>query len=199
MRAQMWLSLFRVGSTPESGRADREPGVYGAAFVVYEPGSPLTYRELVVARLVDPRRRVLTITDIWVDSIASRDGGRSLWAIPKDLGRIDVDDRRLGPSEHTEAAAHVDGRQVAKAGFASLPGASLLRTPFAVTASQRHEVPVGGGGESRAEVLAPIRGTARSLPALATWEFDAAGPLGYLAGRRPMLSFRLTDVRLTFG
>ena len=63
------------------------------------PGSDLTYSELLVARrarstsdgagsiprLSGPLRASLEITDIWVDSPASRNGGRELWAIPKEL------------------------------------------------------------------------------------------------------------------
>lgn len=189
MHAQMWLSVFRV---PDSGQADRPPGVYGAAFVSYEQGSPLLCRELLVARLVDPRRRVVTITDIWVDSRASRDGGRSLWAIPKELAGFDVDERHLGPTSHTDLAARAQGRALATAEFAALPGASLVRTPYSAWTSQRRD-------GSRHEVRTSLHGSARGLPALATWEFATDGPLGWLAGRRPLVSFRLRDVRLTFG
>jgi acetoacetate decarboxylase len=44
-----------------------------------------------------------------------------------------------------------------------------------------------------------MRGTARTLPCRGSWDFDAQGPLGFLHGRRPFTSFRLTDVDLTFG
>ncbi len=188
MNAQMWLSLFRVSGT---GRADRPDGVYGAAFVSYEEGSPLTYLELLVARLLDARARRVRITDIWVDSPTSLEGGRSLWAIPKDLAKLDVDDRRLGPTSHTEFAGHLDGREIASGQFAALPGASLVRTPFRASTSQLRE--------DGSEVLTSMAGSSRTLPALASWEFAADGPLGFLHGRRPLVSFRLTDLRLTFG
>jgi acetoacetate decarboxylase len=165
--------------------------LYGAAFVSYEPGSPLTYRELLVARLLDARTRTVRITDIWVDSAESLAGGRSLWAIPKDLATLELDDRRLGPASHTEFAGHLDGRPVAEGRFASLPGASLVRAPFHARASQLRE--------EGTEVLTSMRGSARTLPALGSWDFAADGPLGFLHGRRPVASFRLTDLRLTFG
>jgi acetoacetate decarboxylase len=184
----MWLSVFRVGDT---GRADRPAGVYGAAFVSYEEPGPLTYRELVVARLLDARRRRLRITDIWVDSATSREGGRVLWAIPKDLATLDLEDTRVGPTAHTAFAARVGGAEVATGQFAGAPGAALLRTPFAATTSQLRE-----SGE---EVATSIRGSARTLPALGSWDVAADGPLGFLHGRRPVVSFRLSDVRLTFG
>jgi acetoacetate decarboxylase len=193
MHAQMWLSLFRVR---DSGRADRPDGVYGAAFVSYEQGSPLTYLELLVARLLDARARRVRITDIWVDSPESLAGGRSLWAIPKDLAELDLDDRRLGPTSHTEFAGRVDGQEIASGAFASLPGAALLRTPFRATTSQLRPGVAGGAG---AEVVTPMAGSARTLPALGSWEFAADGPLAFLHGRAPLASFRLSDVRLRFG
>ncbi len=189
MNAQMWLSVFRV----RGASAERPAGLYGAAFVSYEEGSPLTYLELLVARLVDVRNRQVRITDIWVDSSESMIGGRSLWAIPKELAKLELGDRRLGPTSHTEFAAHVDGREFASGQFAALPGASLVRTPFTASTSQLRE------GPTVEEVVTPLKGSARSLPALATWDFPEDGPLAFLHGQRPLASFRLTDLRLTFG
>ncbi|MGN6577115.1 MAG: acetoacetate decarboxylase family protein [Nocardioides sp.] len=199
MHAQMWLSLFRVRDT---GRADRPDGLYGAAFVSYGAGSPLTYLELLVARLLDARARQVRITDIWVDSPASLAGGRSLWAIPKDLAELELDDRRLGPTSHTEFGGRVDGREIASGAFAALPGAALLRAPFRATTSQLRPGPAGAAGAPDApgaEVVTPMAGSAKTLPALGSWEFAADGPLGFLHGRAPLASFRLTDVRLRFG
>jgi len=73
MHGQGWLSLFRVRRV-----GPRPDGTYVAAFVSYEPGSPLTHSELLIARVLD--RRQVEITDIWVDSVVSRDDGRALWA-----------------------------------------------------------------------------------------------------------------------
>jgi acetoacetate decarboxylase len=188
LSAQMWLSVFRVGDT---GRDDRPAGTYGAAFVSYEEPGPLTYRELVLARLLDTRKRRLRITDIWVDSVESRDGGRALWAIPKHLADLDLEQTRVGPSTHTAFAARVDGVEIAAGQFAASPGAALVRVPFAVTTSQVRD--------DAHEVRTPIRGSARTLPAWATWDLAPGGPLGFLHGRRPVISFSLSDVRLTFG
>ena len=195
LSAQMWLSVFRLG--PGSGSdGDSEgghpPGVYGAAFVSYEEPGPLTYRELLVARLLDGRHRRVRITDIWVDSVASRDGGRVLWAIPKELAELDLEETRVGPTAHTSFAARVSGAEVASGQFAAAPGAALVRTPFAATTSQLRD----GTGP---EVVTPLRGSARTLPALGTWDFAPDGPLAFLHGRRPLVSFRLRDVRLRFG
>lgn len=181
----MWLSVFRV--PPGSGA---EPGVYGAAFVAYEPPGVLTYRELLVARLLDARRRRVRITDIWVDSETSREGGRVLWAIPKELAEIDLEETRVGPTAHTSLGARVGGTTVASAQFASAPGAALVRTPFSATIEQERD---------GATVVTPWRGSSRALPALGSWDVDTSGPLAFLHGRRPVVSFRLSDVRLVFG
>ncbi|QNN54318.1 acetoacetate decarboxylase family protein [Nocardioides mesophilus] len=196
MRAEMWLSLFRV---PAAGRADRPAGLYGAAFADYRAGSPLTYRELLVARLLEPRRRRLRITDIWVDSPASRDGGRSLWAIPKELGDLSLAERRTGPVVRTALALSVEGRPVASARFRALPGAALLPVPYAAWASQLRPGAPAGSERAAAEVLTSMRGTTRVAPARADWEVDPDGPLAFLRGQRPFLSVRLTGIRLTFG
>ncbi len=188
MRAQMWLSLFVLGSTP---RSDRPPGLYGAAVVDYQQGSPLTYHELLVARLLrDGVRPRVRITDIWVDSPQSLAGGRALWAIPKDLAHLPLQ-VAAGRVERATARADVDGEPLATARFTAMPFAARLRTPFAATTSQLRE----DGGT----VVTPLRGSARTAPCRGWWDFAADGPLGFLRGRRPVASFRLHDVHLTFG
>lgn len=187
MRGQMWLSLFPV----RTGTPARPAGMYGVAFVDYREGSLLTYRELLVARLVRdgavPRVR---ITDIWVDSPASRDGGRSLWAIPKDLAELHVLDRPTGPAARTSCDANIAGSAVAAARFtgARLPA---VRMPFRFTVAQQRE--------DGTPVVTPVSGSSHALPALGRWDFGADGPLSWLHGRTPVASFRLRDFRLTFG
>lgn len=53
----------------------------GVAFARYE--GDLAYRELLVAEARTPP--AVTVTQIWVDSEASRAGGRELWGIPKEM------------------------------------------------------------------------------------------------------------------
>ncbi len=184
MNAQMWLSLIPVRST---GRPDRPGGLYGVAFVDYEEGSVLTYRELLVARLVgEGRSRQVRITDIWVDSEESMAGGRSLWAIPKQLAELSLDDRR-GLVSRT----HCGGTGIATATFTGSTAAAVVRTPFSSSTSQLRE--------DGSEVRARLHGSAKSLPCLGSWRFDEDGPLGWLYGKVPVLSFRMTDLRLTFG
>jgi acetoacetate decarboxylase len=185
MQAESWVSLFVVRDT---GRADRPGGLYAAAYVDYRDGSVLTYGELLVARLTG---RHVRITDIWVDSPASMAGGRALWAIPKQLADLTLRDGSRGPVSRTTFEAAAAGAPIADATFTSVPGAALVRTPFAAQTAQERS--------DRTPVVTPLSGSARGLPCLGTWHFDPDGPLAFLHGRRPVLSLRLRDVRLRFG
>jgi acetoacetate decarboxylase len=201
MRGQLWLSLFRVR---EGDHPDRAPGLYGAALVSYEDPSPLTYSELLVARPVraDGKRHV-EICDIWVDSVDSRDGGRELWAIPKDL--CDFERTTTGGRvRHTSWATSLDGVPIASARFSDVSHLAP-RTPFKGATRQVRQ-PVGAGAAagtaSRATpevVVAELSGSARALPCRGSWDFDAEGPLAWLAGKRPLASFRMNDFSLAFG
>lgn len=184
----MWLSLFSVRS---SGTSDRPSGLYGAAFVDYREGGVLSYRELLVARLVrDGAMPRVSITDIWVDSRASRDGGRALWAIPKDLADLHMEGRRLGPTVTASCDVSIAGSPVAAARATGMALPSL-RTPFVFTTAQ--------GREDGTSVVTRVAGSARSLPCRVRWDFGADGPLDWLRGRRPVMSFRAADFRLSFG
>ena len=183
LHGQLWVSLFRVR---ESDHPGHRGGLYGAAFVSYEPPGQLTYSELLVAT---PTGRRATITDIWVDSPDSRDGGRALWAIPKDLAGFARDDAG-SRVRRTTWRAEVDGRPAATAQFADVSHRAP-RTPFRASTHQVRE--------DGSTVLAPIRGSARTLPCRASWSFDDAGPLAWLDGKRPLASFRLRDFSMTFG
>lgn len=183
MHGQLWLSLFRVR---EGDHPDRSPGVYGAALVSYEAPSPLTYSELLVATPVERRAHIV---DIWVDSPDSRDGGRELWAIPKglcDFSRVTTGSRVQRTVWHTS----LDGTPVASARFTDV-SRLMLRTPFKGATWQTRE-----NGE---EVVAPLRGSSRVLPCRASWDFHAEGPLAWLAGKRPLASFRMADFAMSFG
>ena len=187
MRGTLWLSLFAVGT----GTPDRAPGLYGAAFADYTEGSAVTYHELVVARLVregvTPRVRV---TDIWVDSPVSRDAGRSLWALPKQLADLHMADRPVGPATRTSWDAGVSGTPLAAARF-SVARVPALRTPFRFSLTQQRD----DGGR----VVTPVAGSSRNVPAAARWDFALDGPLAWLHGRVPIASFRVDGVRMTFG
>ena len=186
LQGQGWLSLFRVR------RAGLRPdGLYVAAFVSYEPDSPLTYSELLVARVLD--RRQVEITDIWVDSVASRDGGRALWAIPKELCDFTREHRRTGPLSRTTWSAGVGRRPIAEASFTDA-SKFAPRLPFGAGTRQPTLAAVEG-----APVTATFRGSAKALACRGSWAFDAAGPLGWLHGQRRVGSFRVADFRMQFG
>ncbi|GAB2728950.1 acetoacetate decarboxylase family protein [Nocardioides pakistanensis] len=187
MQGHMWLSLFAV----RAGTGDRPAGLYGAAFVDYTEPSVLTYRELLLARLVrDGAVPRVHITDIWVDSEASRDGGRSLWAIPKDLAELHVSSREIGPAVRASGDANINGSPIAAARFTAARVPSL-RTPFRFTVAQTRD--------DGTPVVTPVSGTSRNMPVLGHWDFGADGPLAWLHGRQPVASFRLGDFRMTFG
>jgi acetoacetate decarboxylase len=187
MQGHMWLSVFAV----RTGTTGRPPGLYGAGFVDYVEGSVLTYRELLLARLVrDGSMPRVHVTDMWVDSEPSRDGGRSLWAMPKELAGFHVHDRVVGPATRTSCDANINGSSIAAARFTGARVPSL-RTPFRFTVSQERD-----GGE---RVVSPVSLTSCNLPVRGRWDFGADGPLAWLQGKRPLASFRLGDFRMTFG
>lgn len=186
LSGDVWFSLFPVAT----GTTDRPAGLYAAAFADYGDAGDLAYQELLVARVVkDGRVPRLSVTDAWANSPASRDGGRALWAIPKELADISVLGRSRLASRATCHAAVNDGT-VASARFTG-PAAPALRLPYRLTTRQVRE--------SGPPVVTAISGSARSLPVVARWEFDADGPLAWLRGRRPSLSFHAMDARIRFG
>jgi hypothetical protein len=189
---QAWGTLFAV-----AGGGVRPRGLYAAAFVSYEPGSPLTYSELLAARLVGGTR--VEVTDIWVDSPASRAGGRELWAIPKELAHLRLDTPGPGtgtvPLARATWTAHVptgSGPSPVTARFADLRRAGV-RLPLRGRTRQPALV---GDGPVRSAVIA---GSAEVGPCRARWDLEADGPLGWLHGARQLGSFRLRDFRLSFG
>jgi acetoacetate decarboxylase len=186
----MWATLFAVDGAP-----GRPRGRYAAAFASYEPDSPLTYSELLVARSLGGTR--LQVTDIWVDSPASRAGGRELWALPKELADFDLDTNHTGPLSRTEWTARVPTgsvgrRAVATARFTDVSRAGV-RLPLR---GGTRQPPLAPGGTPLA---AAITGSAKVLPGRSHWDFDADGPLGWLRGARQLATFRLCDFRLSFG
>ena len=197
MQGQMWLTLFRSRGHGEG----RPPGVYGVALVDYQPGSVLTYGELLVAR---PRRvksgrdkgRHVTVTDIWVDSEESLVGGRALWAIPKDLAVFDWSpDGRRGSVEATVStqpqspATSGPGQAIATAEF-SAPRLLMPRVPFSGSTWQPRD------GSS---VVAKLKGSSRTFPVKGRWTFDPDGPLAWLAGAKQLSSVVMRDFRMSFG
>jgi acetoacetate decarboxylase len=192
MVGSLWLTLFRLREPVDELRP---AGVYGAAFVSYQEGSPLTYSELLVARPVttDADGRRVTITDIWVDSPASVAGGRELWAIPKELCDFTLDAAHTGPLSTTEWSATAGRTPICSARFRDVSRAAV-RLPFKGGTWQPGLPDTGG-----AERTATLQGSAKTLPARARWEVNPDGPLGWLDGARQLASFRQAAFRMSFG
>ncbi|MEU7867349.1 acetoacetate decarboxylase family protein [Dactylosporangium sp. NPDC049140] len=164
------VRVVRIG-----GRA-----VVGTAWVDYRPGGDMSYRELLAAVLVRSGMRLrVTISHIWVDSADSRDGGRALWGIPKDLAEFELTD--------TGARAS-DGGPIARADIGRVR--PWLRMPVRFRCTQALD------GRPK---TTPVRSTARCGPAGVAWHVEPGGPLGFLAGRRPVLTLVADDFRMRFG
>ena len=190
LRGQLYASVFLVpvAETP----LDLPPGcrplavlgraVVGAVWVAYEPGGVLSYRELMSTVLVRRGPRPLvTITHIWVDSEASRAGGRALWGIPKELAEFDFAGAHLAARDEAGPLATGTARPRLR-----LP----VRLPFRFSIAQWLD------GRTK---VSPVRSTATVALAEASFEADPSGPLAFLAGRRPLASFALGDFRMSFG
>jgi hypothetical protein len=177
--------LVPVGDVPAPHSPATKPitifgrGIVGAAFFVYEQPSPLTYNEIMATVLVRDGWRVrVSITHIWVDSEASRDGGRDLWAIPKQLADFDV---VLHASYSAQGIGSLVLRRVRR-----LPW--MLPAGFTIAQDQHGSL-----------LVSPVAGRMRLGTASARWSFAADGPLGFLHGRRPLLTLVAWPFRLMFG
>jgi acetoacetate decarboxylase len=192
MVGSLWLTLFRLREPVDDLRP---AGVYGAAFVSYEEGSPLTYSELLVARPIstDHDGRRVTITDIWVDSPESVAGGRELWAIPKGLCDFSLETEHHGPLSTTEWTARIGRTPIASARFRDISRAAP-RVPFKGGTWQPGIEDTDGQ-----ERTATLQGSSKALPARGHWEFNPDGPLGWLDGARQLASFRQAAFRMSFG
>lgn len=165
-------------------------GILATAFSLYEPGGVLSYNELLLAlRVRASGRGMVTVPRIWVDSSASVAGARALWAVPKDFAAFTVatanDD---GRTERSFEARNDDG-VLARMRFRqrmTLPGWWRTRTSIA-------QVRDGDLTITRAQALSRI------AIGSAFWEVPAESPLGFLRGRRPLVSLRLHDMTMAFG
>ncbi|MDT7787005.1 MAG: hypothetical protein QOF58_5424 [Pseudonocardiales bacterium] len=181
MRGSLVISVFRVprklvphAHLPSSARMITLAGnaFVAVAFVKYEPGSELTYDELLVATPVNDQGRIaVSVPQIWVDSEASRQGGREMWGIPKQLAKFGQGSSIAG---------------VAVSGGVQLPG----EWDTAGWTAQRLD---------GRDVRTKMRLSGRFRLIRAAWLFPVDGPLGYLTGRTPLVSFSTKNMRLTFG
>lgn len=154
-------------------------GIVGAAFFVYEEPSPLTYDEIMATVLVRHGWRLrVSITHIWVNSPASRDGGRELWAIPKELAVFDI-------TPHVAYSARSTG---------ALRLLGIRQLPWSLPAGFKIAQDRGGTVQ-----ISPVRGRMRFGLARARWSFTADGPLGFLHGRSPLVTIAIRPFHLLFG
>lgn len=160
-------------------------GLAVAAWVDYREPSPLTYGELLAGVVGRHRGDLLfSVTHMWVDSAASRAGGRELWGYPKELADLDL---RVDPTGGA-AAVGPNGRLATGTfrGRSVLPGRMSMRSatvqPLRGETLRVHAVMRGG----------PMLGTGRFTP-------DPAGELGWLEGARRLASFGLRDFHFSFG
>jgi hypothetical protein len=183
----LWLVPRRV--LPELPAGVRPISLFGRAvvattFVDYLPGGLLPYHELLVATLVRQGVRPgVSITDIWVDSAASRAGGRELWGIPKEMAEFDVTHE---PSFHGSARA--GGTLLAEASVRR--GRAGFRLPFPLRGATLQTL---HGTLART----PLRATGRVHSARASWR--VGGPLSWLRPYRPLLTVAAVDFDLRFG
>lgn len=179
----MWL-LPRDRAPEPHSPATRTVTVFGraivcAAFFVYEEPSPLTYDEIMATVLVREGWRLrVSITHIWVDSMASRDGGRRLWAIPKELADFEV-------ARHASYAAQ---------GIGSLTVHRVRRLPWRLPLGFRIAQDRAG-----TVLVSPVSGRIRWGQASARWSLAHDGPLGFLAGRKPLVTLACRPFHLLFG
>lgn len=179
----MWL-LPRDRTPAPHSPATKVVTIFGraivcAAFFVYEEPSPLTYDEIMTTVMVREGWRLrVSITHIWVDSPASREGGRELWAIPKDLADFDV-------VPHSSYAAQ---------GIGSLAVQRARRLPWALPLGFRIAQDRGG-----ALLVSPVTGHIRFGCTKGHWSFADEGAIGFLAGRRPMVTLAARPFHLIFG
>lgn len=163
------------------------------AWAHYTPPGTLAYRELmqgVAVRRPGGLLPACTVERIWVDDATAAQGGRSLWAIPKEMASFeDVSPHDSAPSQAMAARVPADGRLLAELVFD--PGAAL---PFRTGAALRVVQP---GHGSAVQTRCVVSGQARH--GRARWRFPADSPLVFLSGRAPFASMRLDNLHARFG
>ncbi|MFE0022735.1 acetoacetate decarboxylase family protein [Amycolatopsis sp. NPDC059021] len=186
-----WLSVWRVPvseipALPEGARplVWRGRATVVTAWIDYRPPGQLSYHELLATVAVHGRRAATSITGIWVDSETSLAGGRALWGIPKDLAAFEF----AGGHAFTASAATGDD-WIATAAFTP-----RLGLPFSIPAA--FEVVQTLDGRLK---RSPVASKAGARLASSDWQINPAGPLGHLAGHRPVASAKLAGFTLRFG
>jgi Acetoacetate decarboxylase (ADC) len=161
-------------------------GLVVAGWVDYQGGSILRYGELLAAVAGRWAGGVsATVTHMWVDSPASRAGGRELWGYPKELASFEL---AIDPSG--TARAHDPG------------GVELARGRFAALVTSPWRILIRGGTVQPLDGhLAAVRAVFRARPALGRGSISAPAesPLAFVNDARTLLSLGLRDFAFTFG
>jgi Acetoacetate decarboxylase (ADC) len=154
LRGEMFGAVLRLprGAVPADlvpvhTRSRRRDGsvIAVAAWVDYQPGSVLTYRELMVVSMTGLAMPLTgTVLRIWVSSVESLMGGRKLWRIPKDLAEFTFGTGEAGDRRGTfTGSIRADGREQASYRFVprfTVPGKwpSLMAVDQDTETGQRH-------------------------------------------------------------
>jgi hypothetical protein len=160
-------------------------GLVVAGWVDYQSGSVLSYGELFVAVVGWRGRRLsATVTHMFVDSSASRAGGRELWGYPKELAEFDLHITPAG-----RAAARDDRGELARGSYRP-----WLTFPVRIKAAGGTVQPLDG-------VLTYIQAIFDGKLSLGGGNFTAPpqSSLAFLSGARRLAGFGLADFEFTFG
>jgi hypothetical protein len=161
-------------------------GLVVVGWVDYQGGSILRYGELLAAIAGRWAGGVsATVTQMWVDSPASRAGGRELWGYPKELASFEL---AIDPSG-TARACDPDGAELARGRFAA-----LVTSPWRLSIRGGTVQPLDGR-------LAAVRAIFRSRPALGRGSISAppGSPLAFVNGAHTLLSLGMRDFEFEFG
>jgi Acetoacetate decarboxylase (ADC) len=161
-------------------------GLVVAGWLDYQGGSILRYGELLAAVAGRWAGGIsATVTHMWVDSPASRAGGRELWGYPKELARFEL---AIDPSG-TARARDPDGAELAHRTFAA-----LVTSPWRLSLRGGTVQPLDGR-------LAAVRALMRMRPSLGRGSISAPldSPLAFLNGAHTLLSLGMRDFEFTFG
>jgi hypothetical protein len=192
LRGDMYITVLRMppGSVPADilphqirlGRPGRGMTL-AVAFVDYQPGGDLAYREFLVST-TNATLTSGTILKIWVDSVESLAGGREMWLIPKEFA-----DFKFEQDNQFTGIASIGGQVTASYTFTpklTLPG--RWRLPNSVTQ--------GHGG-----VVRRTRSTFRSKLQLGsgTLEVPEDSPVAFLRRGRILGHVAMRDFTVQFG
>ncbi|MGK5530609.1 acetoacetate decarboxylase family protein [Streptomyces sp. URMC 129] len=200
LRGDMYVSVWRL---PVRSLPDWElpPGVRPLTvrgrcllttfWVDYRPGGVLEYREFLVSLLVRRGRGIAsTAVAVWVDDGRSLAGGRELWGIPKELGEFTFGAETGAGAPFTAGLVTGPGETVTTVYRDRL---RLPRVPLPVRARLVQRKADG----SVCEV--PLRLSGAMAVGRERLRAPGAGPLAFLAGRRPDVTVAVRDFRFLVG